>query len=223
MQIPAPLPWVVSVEGATASGKTAVALAIATGFGVPVISADARQCYRELRIGVARPTPEELALAPHYFIADRSVQEPLSAGAFEREALSLLKQLHSAHNVVVVAGGSGLYVKALLEGFDHFPPVPEKIRSELRATLELQGISALQELLLSEDPDYYREVDRHNPHRLLRALEVCRSAGLPYSSFRKILPGSRKTRLAIRSVGERCWRRNPLSNPAAWKHQETTE
>jgi tRNA dimethylallyltransferase len=180
-----PLPWIIAIEGPTASGKTDLAIQVAKTFQAPIISADARQFYRELRIGVARPKPEELNAVPHYFIADRSVTEGLSAGSFEREALDLLKKLFNSHPVVVVAGGSGLYVKALLEGFDHFPPVPESVTQELQNTYATEGLSALQFLLQKSDPEYFATVDQNNPHRLIRALAVCQTAGRPYSSFRK--------------------------------------
>jgi len=179
-----PIPWLITVEGPTAVGKTACALALAQAFGTVVLSADARQCYREMRIGVARPTEEELRLAPHFFVADRSLHQPLSAGSFEREALALLDELYRVHRVVVLAGGSGLYVQSLLEGLDRFPPIPESVRSETRALYERGGLEALQGALKSADPVYAEEVDLQNPHRLLRALEVCRAAGRPYSSFR---------------------------------------
>jgi tRNA dimethylallyltransferase len=178
------IPWLITVEGPTAVGKTSFAVALARAFDTVVLSADARQCYSEMRIGVARPTAEELSLVPHYFVADRSVQNPLSAGSFEREALALLADLYREHRVVVLAGGSGLYVQSLLEGLDRFPPVPESVRRETRALYERGGLEALQGALKSEDPVYAQEVDLQNPHRLLRALEVCRSAGRPFSSFR---------------------------------------
>ncbi|MBI1193632.1 MAG: tRNA (adenosine(37)-N6)-dimethylallyltransferase MiaA [Bacteroidetes bacterium] len=178
------MPWIITVEGPTAVGKTAFAIALAKAFDTAVVSADARQCYREMRIGVARPSPEELAQVPHFFIADRSLHEPLTAGSFEREALALLADLHREHRVVVVAGGSGLYVQSLLEGLDRFPPVPDHVRSETRALFEHGGLEALQAALKLEDPVYAAQVDLQNPHRLMRALEVCRAAGRPYSSFR---------------------------------------
>jgi tRNA dimethylallyltransferase len=176
--------WVVALEGPTAVGKTAVAIALARAFGTEIVSADARQVYRELRIGVARPSPEELAAVPHHFIADRSVQNPLSAGGFEREGLARLAELHRRHRVVILAGGSGLYVKALLEGLDAFPPVDPEVAGRLRRTLDSEGIAGLQALLDRHDPAYAAEVDRANPHRLLRALGVTLSAGRPYSDFR---------------------------------------
>lgn len=175
--------WVIAIEGPTAVGKTAAAIAVARAFGTEIISADARQCYRELCIGVARPSPAELAKTTHHFIADRSVQNPLSAGNFEREGLARLAQLHQAYRVVVVAGGSGLYVKALLEGLDDFPAVDPQTQQALHQRLENEGIEALQALLQEHDPAYAQEVDLQNPHRLLRALAVCLSSGKPYSSF----------------------------------------
>ncbi len=175
--------WVVAIEGPTAVGKTAVAIGVARAFGAEIISADARQCYREMCIGVARPSPAELTAAPHHFIADRSVQNPLSAGGFEREGLARITALHQQQRMVVVAGGSGLYVKALLEGLDHFPAVDPDVVQHLRGLYDQEGLGALQALLDQHDPDYPAQVDRQNPHRLLRALGVTLSAGTPYSAF----------------------------------------
>ena len=175
--------WVIAIEGPTAVGKTAVAIAVAQAFQTEILNADARQCYRELCIGVARPSPAELASIKHHFIADRSVHNPLSAGAFEREGLARLAQLHQDHALVVLAGGSGLYVKAVLEGLDAFPSVTPQVQESLRQRLEKEGIESLQGLLQEHDPAYAKQVDLHNPHRLLRALAVCLSSGRPYSSF----------------------------------------
>ncbi len=177
--------WLISVEGPTGSGKSGLAAFLAASLNCPVISADARQCYREMRIGVARPSEQELAMAPHYFIADRSVTEALSAGSFEREALELLKSLFARRPVVVLVGGSGFYIQALLEGFDQFPPVDEKVRQGLRQLYEEEGLEHLQELIRVEDPAYAAQVDMNNPHRLLRALEVGRSSGRAFSSYRQ--------------------------------------
>jgi tRNA dimethylallyltransferase len=175
--------WVITVEGPTAVGKTAMAVAIASAYGCPVLSADARQFYREMRIGVARPSPAELDAVPHYFIADRSLSEPLSAGAYEREALALLAGLWKQHAAVVVVGGSGLYLQALLEGLDTFPPVPAATRARVQQVYAEGGLDALQQALDLADPKYAAAVDRRNPHRLMRALSVCWAAGKPYSSF----------------------------------------
>ncbi|MCB0635678.1 MAG: tRNA (adenosine(37)-N6)-dimethylallyltransferase MiaA [Lewinella sp.] len=177
--------YLLVIGGPTASGKTALAIELSRQLSAPVLSADSRQFYRELRIGVARPTEEELTLAPHHFIADRSVAEPLSAGAFAREALALLEQLYREHDYAILVGGSGLYVRALTEGLDEFPPVSDEIKLEVEELFAHEGLAGLQSALAEADPDYYAEVDQRNPARLQRALAVCRASGRPYSSFRQ--------------------------------------
>jgi len=172
------------VGGPTASGKTALAIRLAQRLGTAVVSADSRQFYREMNIGVARPSEAELAAAPHYFIADRSVVEPLTAGQYAREALALLDVLFLEYEVVVVVGGSGLYIRALTEGFDVFPETPEVVKEAIRALYAIEGLAGLQAALQAVDPAYYDLVDRQNPARLMRALEVCQATGQPYSSFR---------------------------------------
>ncbi|MEZ4988519.1 MAG: tRNA (adenosine(37)-N6)-dimethylallyltransferase MiaA [Saprospiraceae bacterium] len=185
-----PLPrkflWVVG--GPTASGKTRLSIAIARHFQTVILSADSRQFYREMRIGNARPSAEELSQAPHYFIADRSITQPLSAGQYAQEATLLMEELFQQHDHLVVVGGSGLYIQALIEGMDEFPPITEQARAQV-AALHAQGLPALQETLLQLDPAYYHTVDLQNPARLLRALEVIYTSGRPYSSFRS---GQRK-------------------------------
>lgn len=171
------------VGGPTASGKTALAIDIALRFSAEIISADSRQFYQEMTIGTAKPTPTELAQVPHHFINSLSIADDYSVGDFERDALSLLDQLFKNTNTAVVAGGSGLFINALCNGLDAFPDVPDTIRRELE-TIELErGIEALRSELQQLDPEYYLRVDRDNPARLRRALEVCRASGLPYSSF----------------------------------------
>jgi tRNA dimethylallyltransferase len=177
--------YLLVIGGPTASGKTALAIQLARQLGAPILSADSRQFYRELRIGVARPTEDELVQAPHHFIADRSVKAPLSAGAFAREALALLETIYREHDYAILVGGSGLYVRALTEGLDDFPDVPENIRTAVNDLYEKEGLEALQQAVAEADPDYYAEVDQQNPARLLRALAVCRASGRPYSSFRQ--------------------------------------
>ncbi len=162
-----------------------MAIELARAFATEIVSADSRQFYREMRIGTARPTETELAQARHHFIADRSVTEPLSAGAFEREALAVLEQIFAQHPVAILAGGSGLYLRAVTEGLDDFPAVPPAITNALERLYVRAGLPALQRELAARDPDYYAEVDRQNPRRLLRALAICRVAGRPYSSFRR--------------------------------------
>ncbi|NQX76156.1 tRNA (adenosine(37)-N6)-dimethylallyltransferase MiaA [Gilvibacter sp.] len=180
-----------TVVGPTAIGKTALAIKLAQHFNTEIISADSRQFFKEMRIGTAVPTAEELAAAPHHFIQHLSVQDPYSVGDFERDALTRLEELYKEQNVIVMAGGSGLYVDAVTRGLDSFPEVSEGVRAALTEQLEQEGISALQEELLAKDPEYYEQVDLQNPHRLIRALEVIRSSGNTFSSYRNQAPKSR--------------------------------
>lgn len=175
----------IGVIGPTAIGKTALAIELAKHYGTEIISADSRQFYKEMQIGTAVPDPEELAAAPHHFIQHLSIKDTYSVGDFEREALQKLDALFQVHDKVVMAGGSGLYVNAVIHGLDEFPEVDPEIRLSLNRKLELSGLGPLQEQLKELDPEYYSEVDRENPHRLIRALEVSIGTGKPYSSFRK--------------------------------------
>ncbi|MBQ0016306.1 MAG: tRNA (adenosine(37)-N6)-dimethylallyltransferase MiaA [Bacteroidales bacterium] len=171
------------VVGATASGKTAHAITLALRHHTEIISCDSRQCYRELNIGVARPTPSELAMVPHHFIACRSVLQPYNIYEYEQDAMSLLNRLFECHDVVVAVGGSGLYVEALRSGVAVLPDPAPGLRSLLQSQLEQEGIGSLQRQLLQLDPDYYHQVDLNNPIRLQRALEVSITAGKPYSQI----------------------------------------
>lgn len=176
---------VITLEGPTAVGKTELAASLAIHLGTSVISADARQCYREMEIGVARPEEEILAACPHHFIADRSIEKAWTAGDFETEALALIETLSQTHKEVVLAGGSNLYISALLEGLDSFPEVDEGSRARVAKLEAAHGLRGLQEALQEVDPDYFKLVDVENPRRLTRALEVSWSSGKPYSSFRR--------------------------------------
>ena len=178
-------PLMVVVVGATAVGKTAFSVQLAKDLGTEVISADSRQMYTEMAIGTAKPTPEEMDGVPHYFVDDRSVEHPMSAGDFEREGMAAALKIFEHHPVAVVAGGSGLYVKALLEGFDDMPEVPEGLRETLNKRMETEGLTALQAELKRLDPVHYEVMDIQNPQRVIRALEICHGTGQPYSSFRK--------------------------------------
>ena len=171
------------VGGPTASGKTTLAIKLAQHFGTEIISADSRQFYSEMRIGNARPTPEELAAAPHHFIADRRVTEPLTAGRFADEARDLYRERFADTEHLVVVGGSGLYLRALCDGLDEFPDVTEGASSQVQKLWEEQGLEGLQTEVERLDPNYYAIVDRQNHRRLQRALEVCLSANAPYSSY----------------------------------------
>lgn len=175
----------ISVVGPTAIGKTALAIKVANHYGTEIISADSRQFFKEMRIGTAVPSQEELASVPHHFIQHKSIFEPYSVGDFEREALSKLEILFKKKDVVVVVGGSGLYVDAITHGLDHFPKIDPEIRQNLNEELAKKGITSLQEQLKALDPDYYNKVDLNNPHRLIRALEVCLGTSAPFSSFLK--------------------------------------
>lgn len=175
---------VIAIAGPTASGKTALAIASAAHFDTAVINADSRQCYREMSIGTAAPSLEEQQGIPHYFVQSHSIHQPLTAGMFAEEALPIVMEWLHKRDTVVVAGGSGLYLKALLYGFDQIPKGDPAIRQQLNERYQVEGLPYLQTLLAQQDPDYYKQVDRQNPHRLLRALEVCLTTGLPYSSFR---------------------------------------
>jgi tRNA dimethylallyltransferase len=172
------------VLGPTAVGKTAYAIELAKSLGTEIISADSRQIFKELNIGAARPSEEELALIPHHFIASATIQEDYSAGRYEREALAKLEDLYTRHDTLICCGGSMLYIDALLNGFDELPS-DKNIRQEWTVKFGSEGIELLQRELQRLDPDYYTQVDIHNPHRLIRAIEVCTVAGMPYSAMRK--------------------------------------
>lgn len=178
-------PLLVSIVGPTAVGKTALAIKIATRFRTEILSADSRQFYEELVIGTAKPNSEELGAVKHHFIDSHSIEELYSAGDFGRDARQLITRLHQKNPIVVAVGGSSLYLKALWEGFDEMPEITPLIRTELNQAFQSDGLSNLLEELEESDPAYYAEVDRQNPQRVIRALEVIRSTGKPFSSFRK--------------------------------------
>lgn len=179
------LPTLLVIAGPTAVGKTALCVELAQKLHTEIISADSRQFYRELSIGTAKPTQEEQGGIKHHFIDSHSIQEYFSPGDFEREALILLEKLFQKHEVVILTGGSGLYIKALLEGLDEMPEVDLSLREQLMQQLSSEGIAPLWEQLQRLDPAYAAQVDQQNPQRIVRALEVCLSTGKPYSDFRK--------------------------------------
>ncbi|MEO2060977.1 MAG: tRNA (adenosine(37)-N6)-dimethylallyltransferase MiaA [Mesonia sp.] len=173
----------ISIVGPTAIGKTSTGIALAQHYQTEIISADSRQFFKEMEIGTAVPSKEELAAAKHHFIQHISVEEEYSVGDFETEAIEKLNELFKQHNQVLMVGGSGLYVKAVLEGLDHFPKVEASVREQLNLQLEEDGIEKLQQQLKELDPVYAEKVDLENPHRVIRALEICIGSGKPYSSF----------------------------------------
>lgn len=175
--------YLITVIGPTAIGKTAMAIEIAKHFGCEIISADSRQFFREMKIGTAVPSHEELAAAPHHFIQHKSIFENYTVGDFERKALAKLDTLFETNDVAVMVGGSGLYIDAVLKGFDDFPDIDPKIREHIITRYEAEGISYLQNELERLDPLHFANVAKENPQRMMRALEVCLGTGLPYSSF----------------------------------------
>lgn len=177
--------FLISIAGPTAIGKTATAITLANHYQTAILSADSRQFYREMSIGTAKPSPKELTAAPHYFINSHSITDTFNVGDFEKQGLAKLEELFNEKDTAIMAGGSGLYIKAITEGFDELPEIDPAIRERLNRLFAQQGISALQDQLLIADPVYYDQVDLNNPQRLIRALEVYEGTGQPYSSYRK--------------------------------------
>lgn len=172
------------ITGPTAVGKTACAIEIARTLDTVILSADSRQFYKELSIGTAKPSSEELALVSHYFIGNLSIHDYYNISRFETDVLSLLDTLFRDHSTVILAGGSGLYIDAVCKGIDNFPDPEPELRAYLKGILADEGIEKLRDLLRLHDPAYLLEVDQSNPNRMLRALEVCLSTGIPFSSQR---------------------------------------
>ncbi|MVT09266.1 tRNA (adenosine(37)-N6)-dimethylallyltransferase MiaA [Chitinophaga tropicalis] len=175
---------VIIIPGPTAAGKTAMAIRIAQHFDTAVISADSRQCYREISIGTAKPGEQELHTVPHYFINSHSIQEEVNAGIFEKLALQYAHDVWQQHDVVVMCGGTGLYIKAFCEGIDDMPAIPPAIRQELNRLYEDKGITWLQQEVREKDPAFYAVAEIHNPSRLIRALEVLYATGRSITTFR---------------------------------------
>jgi len=194
----------ITIVGPTAVGKTSLSILIASYFNTEIISCDSRQFYKEMTIGTAVPEKEELAVVPHHFIQNRSVFEDYNVGTYERDALNVLDTLFKKHNTVVMVGGSGLYVKAVLEGLDDFPKIDPSIRLELKHVLETEGIIPLQDQLKKLDVTTYNTIDIENPQRVIRALEICIGSNLPYSSYTGKLKKKRKfNSIVIGLNGER--------------------
>jgi len=176
---------VIIVAGPTAVGKTAVAIALARHFKTEIISADSRQCYKELNIGVARPSEHELSKVKHHFIASHSIKEEVTAITFEQYALEKAKELFNQHDVVLLVGGTGLYIKAFYEGLDAIPDIDPTIRQEIMAKYKEKGIAWLQEQLQKKDIIFFKSGELKNPQRMMRALEVFESTGKSILYYRK--------------------------------------
>lgn len=174
----------ITIVGPTGIGKTALSIALAKAFNASIISCDSRQFFKEMTIGTAVPKPAELAAAKHFFIQDRSVFEDYNVGEFERDALEKLTVLFKENPTQIMVGGSGLYIDAVLKGLDYFPEIDTKIRKELTLKLENNGIEVLQKQLKKLDSETYNTIALDNPHRVMRALEICIGTGTPYSTFK---------------------------------------
>jgi len=175
----------VVLTGPTGVGKTELSLRFAEALGSPILSCDSRQIFREMSIGTAAPTPDQLKRVQHYFIASKSILEPYSAAKFEMEVLTLLEGLFISHDTVLMTGGSMMYIDAVCKGIDDMPDVDPLIRAQLATLFHEKGLEPLLEELQRLDPVYFEQVDRQNPKRVIHGLEMCRMTGLPFSSFRK--------------------------------------
>lgn len=176
--------YLIIIAGPTASGKTATAIKVAKALDTEIISADSRQFYKELPIGTAAPTKEEQSEVQHYMIHNLKVEDKYDVADYENDVLSLLKKLFINHDSVVLTGGSGLFIDAVCKGLDSIPDISEDTRNKVTKLYEDGGLAALQNETQRLDPEYYNIVDKNNPRRLQRAVEVCYQTGLPYSSFR---------------------------------------
>lgn len=177
--------YLILIAGPTAVGKTQLSLSIAEQYKTDIISCDSRQFYKEMCIGTAVPNADVLSKIKHHFIQNLSIEDNYSIGQFERDALAKIEDLHKNNNVIVMVGGSGMYIDAVCKGLDDFPPVPDSIREELNLRHKNEGLNVLKEELMMRDPDYHEFVDSSNPHRIIRALEVIIVSGKPFSSFLK--------------------------------------
>ncbi len=177
-------PILLIIAGPTASGKTDVSIKLAQHWKTEIISCDSRQMYREMSIGTAKPNPEQLATVPHHLIDNLSIHDYYSAFQFEQDALELLRTLFLKHQIVIMTGGTGLYMDAIINGIDDIPDPDPEIRLMLKQRYESEGLDLLLSEISQLDPEYYAKVDKKNPARVLRGLEVCLTTGKPFSSFR---------------------------------------
>ncbi len=185
------MPTLVVILGPTGVGKTELSLRMAEEYGCPIVSADSRQIYSDLPIGTAAPSPEEQARVKHYFIGCKQLTETYNAGQYARDCRALLNQLFLTHERVVMVGGSMMYIDAVCKGLDDIPDIPQSIRQQVREQYAESGLEWLQAEVERLDPEYWNEVDRQNPQRLMHCVEVCRTSGKPYSNFRVSGVGNR--------------------------------
>lgn len=175
--------FLINIVGPTAIGKTALAIKLAHHFDTEIISSDSRQFFKEMSIGTAVPSEEELSEAVHHFIQHKSIFESYSVGDFERDTIKFLENFYKKNSIIIMVGGSGLYSNAVLYGLDEFPDISQQIREDLNSEYKNKGIEFLQKKLQQLDPQHYENVDIYNPQRIIRALEVCIGTGKAYSSF----------------------------------------
>ena len=199
--------YLVVIAGPTASGKTATAIKVAKALGTEIISADSRQFYKELPIGTAAPTPEEQSEVQHYMIHNLNVEDKYDVADYEQDVLDLLKKLFVNHDTVVLTGGSGLFIDAVCKGLDSIPDISEDVRNKVDELYKKGGLIALQNEVERLDPEYYNVVDKYNPRRLQRAVEVCYQTGLTYTSFRKNTVKQRDFKIVKVAL---LWERNEL-------------
>ena len=190
------MPTLVVILGPTGVGKTDESLRLARLYGCPIVSADSRQIYRDLPIGTAAPTQEEQQEVRHYFVGCKALTETYNAGQYARDCLELLGELFKTHDHVVMVGGSMMYVDAVCRGLDDIPEVPVAVREAVRTDYQRNGLVWLQAEVERLDPDYWAEVDRQNPQRLMHCVEVCRVSGQPYSAFRRNGKPNRQNNIA---------------------------
>ncbi len=176
--------YLVVIVGPTASGKTDLAIEIAKDLGTEIVSADSRQVYKGMKIGTAAPTDEQLAAVPHHLVAVKELTDNYTAGLYEKDALEAIAKIHEKNDYAVLVGGSGMYIDIVCDGIDDVPATPQHIREELTAMMNQQGLGALVAKLEELDPEYSQKVDRENPNRVMRALEVCLVTGKTYTSYR---------------------------------------
>ncbi|MFC4479263.1 tRNA (adenosine(37)-N6)-dimethylallyltransferase MiaA [Flavobacterium chungangensis] len=195
--------YLITIVGPTAIGKTALSIALAQHFKCEIVSCDSRQFFKEMTIGTAVPSQEELSAAKHHFIQNKSIFENYTVGDYEKEALLKLEELYQNNDFAILIGGSGLYVDAILKGFDEFPEIPSEIRAEVNSNYKKFGIEYLQEQLQNLDPDYYQKITienpqtLQNPQRMMRFVEVCIGSQKPYSSFLNLKKNNRNFTLIL--------------------------